>query len=302
MTRWRVIALGAALVVMLGLAAWLAPIAAQEKSAAPVDQARIEQYLQKIFSAQSGGRIIVEPERRPSPVPGLEEVRFVVEAAGMRRPGVVYLAGDTLIMGQMVDLSTERNLTGLGLGPPTKITYRPDQFDLKGRTARGNASAPLTLIEYSDFQCPFCKQQHQTLQTLMAKYPGQVRLYYKHFPLTNIHPLAYAMALAAECARDQKEDAFWSLHDHFFVEQYTGSDTGALMERLRRWAGEAGLNGDRLATCVETREHAARVDADLQEGRRLGVTGTPAVIANGEFLNGAQPLAVFERYLEPAKK
>lgn len=266
-----------------------------------VDQARIEQFLQKIFDAQSGGRVIVEPKRYPSPTPGLEEVRFVVEAAGTRRPGVVYLAGDKLIMGQMVDLATGQNLTGQGLGPPIKITYQLDQFDLKGHLPRGSASATLTLIEYSDFQCPFCKQQHQTLETLMAKYPGQVRLYYKHFPLSSIHPLAYAMAVAAECARDQKPDAFWLLHDHFFVEQYTGSDKTVLMQRLRNWAGETGLEGERLAACVEAGEQADRVEADLAEGRRLGVTGTPAVIANGEFLNGAQPLASLERFLTPAK-
>src|SRR3990172_4612709 len=107
------------------------------------------------------------------------------------------------------------------------------------------------------------------------------------------------MALAAECARDQKADAFWSLHDHFFIDQYSGTDITVLMDRLRKWAGEAGLNGDRLVRCVEQREHADRVEADLAEGRRLGVTGTPAVIANGEFLNGAQPLAAFERFLAP---
>jgi protein-disulfide isomerase len=172
---------------------------------------------------------------------------------------------------------------------------------LTDRAARGGDQAVLTLVEFSDFQCPYCKQLHGTLQSLMAKYPGQVRLYYKHFPLDS-HPLAYPMALAAECARRQKADAFWSLHDQFFTDQYTGADRAALMTRLRAWAAGSGVDGDRLVACVEAREPAGRVDADLAEGRALGIAGTPAVIANGEFIDGAQPIEVYERLLVGAKK
>jgi protein-disulfide isomerase len=266
-----------------------------------IDQARVEQFIRKMIESQGGGRVIVEPTRYPSPIPGLEEVRFVIEGAGVRRPGVVYLAGDTLIIGQLLNLTTEQNLTRQRLGQPENITYALDQFDLKGRVPRGGDQAVLTLVEFSDFQCPYCKQLHGTLQSLMAKYPGQVRLYYKHFPLEN-HPLAYPMALAAECARLQKPDTFWSLHDQLFADQYTGADTAVLMTRLRAWAGGSGVDGNRLVTCVEQREPAGRVDADLAEGRGLGITGTPAVIANGEFFVGAVPLAAFERFLAPAKK
>ncbi len=278
-------------------------VAAQPTAPPPEssDQAKVEQFVTKVVEMQGGGRVVVDPKRYPSPIAGLEEVRFFVDSGGMRRPGVVYVAGGKLIFGQMVDLTTEANLTREGLGEPTKITYRLDEFDLKGHFPRGPASAALTLVEFSDFQCPYCKQLHETLQQLMKKYPGRVRLYYKHFPL-EIHKLAYPMALAAECAQSQKADAFWLFHDRFFQEQYTGADPAVLMTRLRAWAGEAGLDSDRLAACVEQRETADRVDADVGEGRRLGITGTPAVIANGEFFGGAQPLEVFERLLTEAKK
>lgn len=292
-----------ALPALLGvlLAASVIRTAAEDPTrTAPIDQAKVEQFLRKVVDSQGGGRIIVEPQRRPSPIPGVEEIHFSIEAAGMRKPGVVYLAGDKLMLGQIIDLTTEKNLTGQGLGPPTKITYRLDEFDVKGRIARGPDNAPLTLIEFSDFQCPYCKQLHQTLQTLMSKYPGQVRLYYKHFPLDNLHPLAFQMALAAECARSQKASAFWLVHDRLFAEQYSGADANELKSRLKRWAVEMGLDHDRLAACIEKREPADRVQADMEEGRRLGITGTPAVIANGEFLSGAQPTEVFERFLKPS--
>jgi len=186
------------------------------------------------------------------------------------------------------------------VGKPTKSVYRLEDFDLEGRVPRGPASARLTLIEFSDFQCPYCKQLHATLTALMAKYPGQVRLYYKHFPLTNMHPLAYSMALAAECAREQNTDAFWALHDDFFTHQETGGDSGALASRLKSWAAQNGLNGDQLLDCVQQRKPEKLIEADLRDAHTLGITSTPVVIANGEFIGGAQPLNVYERLLNPA--
>ena len=304
MHRARIILLIVVALLGLGLTLWVLPNGAEE--AAPpagkaVDQAKVQAFLDKVFEARGGGRITVDPKRHPSPIPGVEEVRFVIEAAGMRQPGVVYLAGDKLILGQLIDLTTERNLTQENVGAPTKITYRLEDFDLKDSVPRGEASAALTLVEFSDFQCPYCKQTHETLQALMKKYPGKVRLYYKHFPLDN-HPLAYPMALAAECARAQKPDAFWALHDDLFEKQYTGMDREVLTSRLRAWAPTAGLDAQRLATCVEKRETNDRVQADIREGRRLGVAGTPAIIANGEFMGGAVPFETFEQMIAPAKK
>ncbi len=267
---------------------------------APIDQAKVEQFLRKIVDSKGGGRIIVQPERRPSPIPGVEEIHFSIEAAGMRKPGVVYLAGDKLMLGQIIDLTTEKNLTGQGLGPPTKITYQLDEFDMKERVIRGNVAAPLTLIEFSDFQCPFCQKLEQTLQALAKKHPDQVRLYYKHFPLEQLHPLAYQMAMAAECARAQKADTFWPIHDRLFADQYAGADADELKSRLKRWSAELGLDGDRLTACMDAGEQADRIKTDLREGHNLGIGGTPAVIANGEYLSGAQPIEVFERFLKPS--
>ena len=268
---------------------------------APVDQAKIEEFLKKIVESQGGGKVVIRPERRPSPIEGLDEVRFFIESAGTRRPGVVYVSGDKLILGQMIDLSTQKNLTSVAAGRPTKISYRMDEFDLAGRPVRGDDSATLTLIEYSDFQCPFCQRVHRTIQTLMTKYPGKVRLYYKHFPLTSLHALAYRMALASECARSQREEAFWLLHDDLFNNQYTGGDEAVFTKRLNTWAAGAGLDGEKLTACIDNKEFATLIDADLEEGRTLGITGTPAIIANGEFLAGAQPIEVFERFLNPGQ-
>lgn len=272
-----------------------APTALPEK--AP-EKATVERFLKKLVDTQGGGRIVID-QWRPSPIPGLWEMHYFMDVLGKRKPGVVYVSGDKLILGQMIDTATEKNLTAGVIGQPTKAIYKLEDFDLDGRVPRGEQSATLTLIEFSDFQCPYCKQLHETFTALMAKYPGKVRLYYKHFPLTNLHPLASAMALAAECAREQKPDAFWALHDDFFARQEVGGDTGALASRLKSWAVRNGLNGDRLMECVQERKPEKRLEADLRDAHMLGITSTPVVIANGEFIGGAQPLDAFERFLNP---
>jgi len=287
------VVLGAAI-----LAASMTGAVAGESEIKPPDRAKIEQFLSHIVDSGGGGRIVVE-DWKASPIPGIMELHYFIDAVGKRKPGIVYVAGDKLILGQIIDTTTEKNLTAASASRPTKLVYRLEDFDLKGRVPRGDPSARLTLIEFSDFQCPYCKQLYHTLGELMTKYPGQVRIYYKHFPLVNIHPLAYTMALAAECAREQKTDAFWELHDDFFTNPDTGGDANELMIRLKVWAAKNGLNGDELAQCVQQRKPAARIEADLRDAHKLGITSTPVVIANGEFIGGAQPLAVFERLLTP---
>jgi protein-disulfide isomerase len=290
--------LTAALVVGVIMIASVMRAGAEEAPVGSPDRAKIEQFLKHIVESGGGGRIVVE-DWKASPIPGVQEVHYVIDAAGTRKPGVIYVAGDKLILGQIIDMSTEKNLTVMAVSRPTKLVYRLTDFDLKGRVPRGEPSARLTLIEFSDFQCPYCRQLYHTLDTLMTKYPGQVRIYYKHLPLMNLHPLAYTMALAAECAREQKADAFWALHDDFFTNQETGGDVNALMIRLKAWAAKNGLNGDALAGCVQQRKPADRIEADLRDAKTLGIASTPVVIANGEFIGGAQPLQVYERFLIP---
>jgi protein-disulfide isomerase len=305
-TMWGIRARVSMAAVLVAALVWGAIMTASALRAAagdapitPGDRAKIEKFLAHIVESGGGGRLVVE-EWKASPIPGVQEVHYFIDAAGKRKPGLIYVAGDKLILGQIIDTSTEKNLTVNAISRPTKLVYQLEDFDLKGRVPRGDPSARLTLIEFSDFQCPYCRQLYHTLDTLMTKYPGQVRIYYKHLPLVNIHPLAYTMALAAECAREQKADAFWALHDDFFTDQMTGGDVTALMVRLKIWAAKNGLNGDALDSCVTQRKPANRIEADLHDAKTLGITSTPVVIANGEFIGGAQPVEVFERFLKPS--
>lgn len=145
---------------------------------------------------------------------------------------------------------------------------------------RGEAGAPVTIVEWSDFECPYCKRVLPTLERLFEEYPTQVRLVFRHFPLHAIHPNAQVAAEAAVCAQDQ--DAFWELHDLMFEEQdtLTASD-------LKDKAERAGLDADAFAACMEADETPDRVEADRRAGIEVGVNGTPALYVNGRPLTGA---------------
>ncbi|MCH2186925.1 thioredoxin domain-containing protein [Myxococcota bacterium] len=153
----------------------------------------------------------------------------------------------------------------------------------------GPSSAPVTLVEFSDFQCPFCARAVPTLKALREKYPDSLRVVYRHMPL-DFHPHAQAAAIAATCADAQGQ--FWPYHDRLF-EQQTLSP-----EELAGHAEAIGLETEMFEACLEAAVSAARVELDRQAAEAVGATGTPAFFINGIFLSGAQPLEVFEAVIE----
>ncbi len=157
--------------------------------------------------------------------------------------------------------------------------------------ARGPDDAPVTIVAFSDYQCPFCRRAEPTLAAVLARYPESVRLVHRHYPLDRLHPLARSAAEAAACAEDQ--GLFWEYHEALFAE-------GANLETegLRAIALDLGLDEAEFASCVDERRHQARVEADLAAGKAVGVKGTPAFFVNGVHLNGARPLEDFVQLID----
>ena len=174
------------------------------------------------------------------------------------------------------------------LQPPAAIRV---QVSTDGAPVRGATDAPVTIVEFSDFECPFCKQTHPTLKQLLERYPGKVRLAYRDFPLDSIHPQARRAAEAARCASDQGK--FWEYHDVLFTQS-----PQLALEDLRRYAGQVGLDITKFDGCLAAGVHKTTVQRDLDEGNRLGITGTPAFFINGRTLTGAQPLEAFARLID----
>lgn len=174
------------------------------------------------------------------------------------------------------------------LQPPPVV--RAD-VSIDGAPVRGEASAPVTLVEFSDFHCPFCRRVQTTLKELLDRYDGKLKLVYRDFPLDSLHPHARRAAEAARCAHDQGK--FWAYHDALFANAPRASS-----EDLRRYAGQVRLDVEKFDACVLSGVHRATVQHDVDEGTRLGVNGTPAFFINGRLITGAQPLEAFVRLVE----
>jgi protein-disulfide isomerase len=176
----------------------------------------------------------------------------------------------------------------IALEPPPATRY---EVSMEGAPTKGPASAPVTLVEFSDYHCPFCKRVKPTLDAILARYPDKVRLVYLDLPLDSLHPAARAVAEAAHCAGDQGK--YWPFHDKVLDAAPDGSP-----DTLKRIAGEIGLDVAAFESCVAAGTHKARVEKSTQEAAGLGISGTPAFLVNGRLISGAQPLETFARMID----
>jgi protein-disulfide isomerase len=218
--------------------------------------------------------------------------------------------GAILIAGAMISLSIM--LTNGISFPPTQgltakvadtVVTEDDQADAVGKGPeltgedyiRGNPNAPITLVEYYDFECPFCARFHPTVQQAMAEYGDQIRWVYRHFPLTQIHPSAVPSAEASECVAEQKgNEGFWQFADAMFEAQSEGL-TPAL---YRETAERIGVNLAQYDDCVATRKYKEKVERAQAEGLALGVNGTPGSFVNGTPVRGAIPYANLKQIID----
>jgi protein-disulfide isomerase len=155
----------------------------------------------------------------------------------------------------------------------------------------GNAKASVTLVEFSDYQCPYCGRVEPTLKRLLAAYGDKIRFVWKDFPLTQIHPQAFKAGEAAHCAGDQGK--YWELHDVLFNKQ-----AELQVDDLKRHALTLGLNADTFNQCLDSSKYAERVRDGVSEGGQLGVNSTPTIFINGRRLSGAQPYEVFAAVID----
>jgi protein-disulfide isomerase len=155
----------------------------------------------------------------------------------------------------------------------------------------GSANAPITIVEFSDFQCPFCQRAAPTLKQIRDKYGDKVRIVWKDYPLTQIHPQAFKAAEAARCADEQGK--FWEFHDHLFANQQALQP-----DNLKQYAADMKLDAAKFNACLDTSKYAERVRDGVAAGTRLGVNSTPTTYINGRFLEGAQPYEVFTSVID----
>ena len=169
--------------------------------------------------------------------------------------------------------------------------YRRYDIPVKDSYALGPADAPITFVEFSDYQCPYCRRWHdEVYEPLLAAYPGKIKFVYRHLPLTSIHPDAFPAAEAAMCAGEQ--DAYWQFHEKLFSNEALGSSI------YLQYAQDLGLNIETFEACVNERKYQEAVQADVDFAIDLGIRSTPTFFINGLAVVGAQPLDVFKQVID----
>ncbi len=216
---------------------------------------------------------------------------------------LVYLTILQLLLVLLISYQSVRigNLLEAAIQPPQQAgqpqppapTGAPVEVSADDDAVKGSETAPVTIIEFSDYQCPFCARFWQeTLPSIDKEYiqTGKVRFIYRDYPLP-FHPQAQPSAVAAECAGDQGK--YWEMHDKIFENQASLSDSS-----YDGFAQAIGLNLNTFKTCVSDGKKVAEIQKDLADGQAAGVSGTPAFFVNGVKIEGAQPFSVFKQLID----
>ncbi len=201
-----------------------------------------------------------------------------------------HLEGQKLIAQRSLFLDRLRakaDITILLKAPPI---YRT-KLNIDGAPVKGAPNAPVTIVKFEDFQCPFCKDAQHIFEQLLLRYRGRIRVIHKDFPIDELHPQARREHLAARCAGEQGQ--FWPYHDALYANAPHGNP-----DDLRKYAAAVNLNLAAFESCLASAKYAAAVQQDFDEGKQAGVSGTPAFFINGRFLPGAQPLERFVQIID----
>ncbi len=163
-------------------------------------------------------------------------------------------------------------------------------IELAGAPLRGNPKAAVTIVEFSDFECPFCVRARPTVKRVRDTYGDKVQWAFRHYPL-DFHPQAQKAGEAAACAAEQGR--FWEMHDLLW-----DKPTELQVPELKQHAGALGLDAQAFAACLDGGRHAELVERDFRAGQEYGVTGTPAFFVNGRLISGAQPVEAFQQVID----
>ena len=241
---------------------------------------------------------VIEPEFIEEPVVEPEET-FTFKRSHFYAVMTVFAFAAGILLGYVVwgfESGSGTPVVAAQAGGPVveaPVTDEPHRYEVasEGFPSIGPEDAPITIVEFSDYQCPYCRRWHeQVYEPLLAAYPGKIRVVYRHFPLTSIHPDAFPAAEASMCANEQ--NAFWQFHDKLFSSDSLGSSV------YSQYAQDIGLDMAAFDSCITEQKFKDTVQADLDFAVDLGVRSTPTFFINGLAIVGAQPLDIFKQVID----
>jgi protein-disulfide isomerase len=255
------------------------PSLAQSRTAAgsQPDRAQLslaaEVFLRNLFAWGPEYKIKIGP-LGPSPSADFYSVPIEVTYKGQNEGATFYISkdGKSFVRGEMFDTAAD------------PFASNRAKMHIEGNPSKGPANADITIVEFADFECPHCREVHTALKTVEKDYP-QVRIVFKDFPLSQIHPWAETAAIGARCAFQQSSLSFWKIHDLIFDNQDSISPDN-VFDRLTAYAGQLGLNQESFKACMASPEAKRAVEVNHEEGIALNVTSTPTLFVNGRPLVG----------------
>ena len=282
----------------------LSPLDKPAETAAPaaapsnfLDKTDLEFYVRHLYVWAP--RIKVEiSDPKPSPVEGLLELTVTASYQLARQERKFYVSKDGKHIIEGTDYAIDKN----------PFHEAIDGMDTSASPAFGKEGAPVKIVVYSDFQCPYCAQEATVVHKQVAeKYPQDVRVYFRDFPLTNIHKWAMPGAIRGQCIYQQKPQLFWEYHDWIFGKQKEITPEN-LDAKVNEFLAGKGIDALKMGQCTGDSKTAEVIEASLKEGRAVGVTSTPTLFVNGRKLTGSvkweqlQPIIDFEiEYQKVAK-
>lgn len=250
---------------------------AQTKSA--LDKATMEAYVRHMYVMDKNVTVQVG-DPKPSQFAGFLEVTVTASLGQAHQdfPFLVAKDGSKIVQGNFTFYDISQN--------PFKADL--DKLKTDGAPNLGTKGAPVVIVEFSDFECPYCKNESQVIrQNLLSAFPKEVHMYYKQFPLESLHPWARAAAIASRCVYKQNTDAFWAYHDWIFDKQ--GEITPEnLKDKVLEWGKtQKSLDAAKLGSCMDTKATEAEVNQDIADGRAVKVDSTPTLFVNGRRIASA---------------
>ncbi|HLK50658.1 MAG TPA: thioredoxin domain-containing protein [Bryobacteraceae bacterium] len=257
----------------------LVPFAAgQSKPKTALDKATLEAYLRHVELYRSEVTYKIDDPKPSKELPHFYDVLVHILYDGGTRDELYYVSddGQHIVSGDVYNINQNPFQSNI------------EKLNTKDQPSFGGASAPITIVEFGDLECPDCRMEAPLLHhNVPETFGDKVRVYFKDYPLESIHPWARAAAIAGRCVYHQNAETFWKFYDWIYDHQQE-IEPDNLKSKILEWAGQSGLDGAKLGSCIDTKATEPEVNRSIAEGQALGIRGTPTLFINGRKIGGLQ--------------
>ena len=239
-------------------------------------------------------------EKKESPIPGFYSVKMVILTPSREFPVVIYVdsKGEMVILGNLIIRG--ENVTRKEAGEPKARKLDMALLDLDKSLHRGAAQAKMTVVEFSNFHCPFCVKSWRKMKELLERHPQEIRYVFKHFPLER-RGIKFELSEMAAATQEVGPEAFWAVHDFFFSDEgqaFVNKDKELLKKKIEEILKGKGYDEKVFLTALEMGKGKKRVEEDILTGNKIGVKGTPTIVINGDFIGSTITDKMVQEYLK----